>query len=250
MRLRYFAPLVLCFTLAGATQAQSYDTPQAVLEANIAATGGADAWQQVRTLRREGQMKVETPMGTMQDTYQETYQFPGYRRAEIRSNFGNNATINTPEKSWIQTDQGNEPMDEVHPLTTLALDGPNVERLLLDSDLISWMDVSRDEIGGIDAYRVRFRHDGTIYRRFYDAETLYLIAADQPGRNGTELYKYRDYREIEGLMFPFEVERKVTLRMSSGDDDAMDEQESTATATANYTAVAINPEVDPAIFGE
>ena len=59
---------LFCLALLGtapALQAQDWvlKTPEAVLEANVKATGGAEAWNKIKTVRREGALEVDFIQG-------------------------------------------------------------------------------------------------------------------------------------------------------------------------------------------
>ena len=86
--MRVITLTVLGFVLLAAApvlQAQDWvlKTAEAVLEANIKATGGADAWAKIKTMRIDGAVEFESPMGgTRTGSFVEHVKLPGYSHRE------------------------------------------------------------------------------------------------------------------------------------------------------------------------
>ena len=116
--MRAVTTTLFCLALLATTstlQAQNWTlkTAKEVLEANVEATGGTDAWNTIKTIRLEGTMEMDSPMGgggTQKGPFIVHVKLPGYshRESTMETQMGEmkSTLVMTPEKSWAESSMG------------------------------------------------------------------------------------------------------------------------------------------------
>ncbi|NNF58537.1 MAG: hypothetical protein HKN04_09865 [Rhodothermaceae bacterium] len=257
MRLATFASLLL-FILLTPARAQTdkegpkanLDTPEAVLEAHLEATGGADAWAAVQSRRDTGERIMDGFMNQkMTSRFVTTTRYPGYlhqTQATATPNGTMDVTvIQTPEGGWADTPMGRQDFPEGSrpPITT-----PKAELTLLnDAEASLTLDLGTYE--ETPAYVVTVRRDTSDARRWYDRESLLLIAAETATPDGMTLSTMADYRDVDGLLVPFEEEQEVFIRVVMGSPDSEPQVHKVSTEVT-YEQIEFNVDVDDALFAD
>lgn len=262
-------PLVtLCFLLAFApsTQAQPIkdsekallETAEEVLEANIETTGGRAAWEAVRSIQLTGTRISDAPMGggKMTATFVEIIRYPGYLHSAAQMDTPMGAMtvtrVRTPEASWVEAGEMGRRDIPVRPSLTLESACP--ELAILDNPEFAATGLATDTFDGADVYVVSHIAGGQTLRRYYDQDSLLLLAAERISAGGDddaepELVTYSNYREVDGLQISHAQVEQVTMTMITRSGDG-EETETTHRGESNLTieSVTINPDVDDSLF--
>lgn len=236
------------------------ETAEEVLAANIEATGGQSAWEAIRTLQISGTQVADSPSGgfpgsnqKVTSTFVEMIKYPGYahKMSDMDSAMGSMTVtqVRTPTQSWVEAPQIGK-RDAPH-ARNIEYEGPSVELTLLTQNEHSLSDLTIGTYHNEDVYVVSHVLDGVILKRYYSQESLLLIGAEEAAPDGEApiVIEYSDYREVEGLLFPFRENREVLMRMITR-DALGNESESTERGEAVVTIqnIIINPVVDDSLF--
>ena len=208
--MRAVTTTLFCLALLATTstlQAQNWTlkTAKEVLEANVEATGGADAWSTIKTIRLEGTMEMDSPMGgggTRKGPFIVHVKLPGYshrestmetQRGEMKSTL-----VMTPEKSWAESSMGGR--RDLPDQDWMDLESAKQELALLNNDAYTLAGLETDIADTGPIYIVSVEHNGKMYKRHYDQISLMLLAAERPSlRGGKEWIHYGDYKDVDGL---------------------------------------------------
>jgi hypothetical protein len=242
------------FGTAPALQAQEWalKTPKEVLEANIKATGGAEAWAKVKTMRLEGTMEMDSPMGggKQQGPFVVHVKLPGYSHRELtmETPMGEvkSTMVLTPEKAWAASSTG---MRRTLPARDwLDLDAANEELVLLGNDAYALTNLETDIADTGPIYVVTVEHDGKTYKRHYDQISLMLVAAERPSmQGGKEWIYYSEYREVEGLKVAHAWTSQGRVVIQQGGSGP---SEHTIEIQNTLEKIAFNVPVEDALFSE
>ena len=263
---RLFATLVALLLVLPTANAQPgkdadkslLETPEQVLNANIEATGGYAAWEAVRTLRTEGVRISDSPMGGGKVTshFVQTVRYPGYSHmvAEMVTRMGamSLTRVSTPDGGWMEAAHFGRREFPNRP--TLAMDGAKVELTILNNPDYTLTSLTTESFEGTDAYVVSVEVAGTTLRRYYDQESLLLLAAERISERGDEgsdpeLVKYRDYREVDGLLISHAHDEEITMRVISRNGDGQETETShRGESRVTIENIVINPDVDDSLF--
>jgi len=261
-----FATLIVLLLLAPAAIAQAnkdsvkalLESPEEVLEANIEAIGGRAAWAAVHTLQTEGVRISDGPMGSgkMTATFVESIRYPGYLHnvSEMDTPMGAMTVtrVSTPDASWVEA--GPMGRHDLPLVPSLKLASACAELAILNNPDYTLTGLTTDSFEGSAAYVVSVEVGGTTLRRYYDQESLLLLAAERISAGGgegsePELVKYRDYREVDGLLISHAQDEEVTMRMISrrgGGEETETQHRGESSVTIEN--IVINPDVDDALF--
>ena len=248
---------LFCLALLGtapALQAQDWvlKTAEEVLEANVKATGGAEAWNKIKTLRLEGAMEMDSPMGdgTMKGSFVVQVKHPGYSHFEsiLDSPMGEmkSTIIVTPEKSWRDSSMGGR--RDLPERDWMDLDAAKEELAILENDAYALTNLETDIIDTGPIYIVTLEHNGKTYKRHYDQISLMLLAAERPSSRGVkEWVHYGDYREVDGLKVPHMWTSQGRVRIQGGGGGPSDQ---TIEIRSTLEKIAFNVPVKDALFKE
>ena len=203
--MRLVTPLVLLFLAALLTPAYAQadktgtkvelETPEAVLEAHLEATGGADAWAAVQSRRETGERILDGVMGQkMTSRFVTTTRYPGYLHQTQEVDMPNgtmvSTVVQTPEAAWVNAPNGRHdlPVDSRPPIA----DAKPELRLLTDPAASLTLEVGT--YADTPVYIVTVTREGTEVRRWYDRESLLLVAAETASADGIALTEASNYR--------------------------------------------------------
>ena len=238
---------------APALQAQDWvlKTAAEVLEANVEATGGADAWKAIKTMRLEGTMEMDSPMGDGVRTgpFTVRVKLPGYSHREVtmESAMGEakSTVVVTPEKSWAASSMGAR--RTLPARDWMDLDAAKPELALLNDEAYTLAALATDIADTGPIYVVTVEHKGKTYKRHYDQISLMLLAAERPSVQGDrEWVYYDDYREVEGLTVAHAWTSQGQIVMQQGGEST----ERTIEIRSTLEKVAFNVPVEDALFRE
>ncbi|NNF03789.1 MAG: hypothetical protein HKN17_04920 [Rhodothermales bacterium] len=197
--------------------AQDLDNARAVIEANIEATGGVDAWQGVEDMYTEADVVVEIPQGVIVITNESWRVVPGYLLnvtefvegpPGIPAEQVNNIAYITPDGGWIENAGGRQDLNDLPEQAVASFRASSVKSeldylALPDSALVF---NGLDEIEGEEVYSIQVMNPNpqTLY---YSTDTLYLVAPEGPSpMGGTALTMILDYEEVGDVVMPFTQE--------------------------------------------
>jgi hypothetical protein len=208
--------LISSATAAG--QNAQAPTADQIVEKNVAARGGVEAWRQVRTMIWGGHIAT----GNLSDPilpFVLEYKRPTKTRFEITTGHEKTLRIFDGSTGWKElTSAVGAPIlrrFSRHELRS-AREAEGIDGLLIDHQAkgIEVALEGTDDVGGHKAYRLAATLPSGLTRHVWvDAQTfLDLKSSREPhttgGRARTESVFYRDYRAIDGLLMPMTIETR------------------------------------------
>jgi outer membrane lipoprotein-sorting protein len=203
---------------AGSAAAAELTAAQ-IVEQNVAARGGLDAWRKVRTMIWTGHIEsAHAPVPNMSFVLEQ--QRPNKTRFEIDAMSQRTLRVFDGTQGWkLRPAQNGRP--SVQPYTAQELkfaqrgqgiDGPLIDAAAKGNSVLL---EGVDEVEGHEAYRLTVRSaSGESDRVWVDAKTFLEVRYDRPsydpsGAHGTVSVFYRDYKAVEGLQIPSVIETGV-----------------------------------------
>lgn len=191
-------------------------TAEQIVEKNVAARGGLEAWRNIRTMVWLGHVETASaPDGKLPFTLQ--FERPNKTRFAIDPQGQASVRIFNGAEGWKQRRVAGGP-PETQPYTEeevkFARDGQGIDGLLIDHEAkgIRVNLDGIDEVDGKPAYRlVVTLPSGTNQHVWVDANTFLEVKSDREfhgskGQVGRVSMYYRDYHEVEGLQLPLIIE--------------------------------------------
>jgi hypothetical protein len=238
-------------TTAAALAAESAAAPeltaQQIVEKNIAARGGLEAWRKIETMIWVGHMertgeRAGAPMPAIPFVLQQKR--PNKTRFELNAMGQKTLRVFDGKRGWkLRPAQDGRP--DVEPFTPQELRYAQGE-VVIDSPLFGYeskrVAVELDGIDQVDerkAYRLILRTpSGERHNVWIDAETFLDVKYDRTSYNKagaptTVEVRYRDYKAVEGLQIPGTIE----TGSRQGSEKMVVEK------------VALNPPLDDRVFG-
>lgn len=191
-------------------------TATQVIEKNVAARGGLDAWRKIQTMVWIGHVEAANAPASRMSFILEQKR-PNKTRFEIRAQNQLSQRIYDGENGWkMRPSASGKP--EVLPFTpeelSFARDGQGIDGPLIDyaaKGVAITLD-GVDQVEGRKAYRLNVGlPSGASHHVWIDAQNFLEIKYDRRSRNalgqvGTMSVFYRDYHTIEGLQMPLTIE--------------------------------------------
>ena len=216
-RIYSFAFLAFAFLFLTSPTANAQDamTARGVIEANIEATGGLEAWRDVKDMTSEASIDFEIPqMGTLKLKLEAVSLFPGYGYTNIELLGGpavvtaeqvNQKAYYTPLEGWMEmggqrTDLKNLPeaqrqqFQRSSPKSELEfLNLPDSALVLLEDEVLNDRPV----------YAINVTTSGTTVKFLFDKETKLVAAQETNSPVGKIMSFMSDYREVNGFTMAF-----------------------------------------------
>ena len=194
-------------------------TADQIVEKNVAARGGRDAWRKVNTMVCLGHLQsVTSEAGAVPFVLQ--MKRPDKSRFEVTVDNEKSIRAFDGNQGWkVKPPRGGDA--ELAPYTAeevrFAKDAPGIDGPLIDHEAkgIAVTLDGTDEVGGHKAYRLLVKlPSGTTRHVWIDATTFLEIRYDREahgsgGRAGTVFVYYSDYKDIDGLKIPMTIETKA-----------------------------------------
>lgn len=227
---------LLFVSLALPATAQDFEDARALVKASYEKTGG-EKWKTVETMIMSTTMSMNTPQGDIFGTTKITFKYPGYTHVKVLLDIPEE--MGGPPGGMTQT-------SVMRPDTTLVVSdmagtqgapggqgpkGPSEELALLSDESVE-LSMEEGELEGAQVYIVSSSVDGVSNKYYYDTTTLYRVARGVDTGQGQAMVYFGDYREVDGLMLPFE-QRQSMMGMSQ---------------TMNVKSIEVNPTIDDTIF--
>lgn len=199
-----------------------------IVEKNIAARGGSEAWQKIQTMIWIGHVEsANTPAPSLPFVLEQKR--PNKTRFEIKAQNQMAVRVYDGTHGWkVRTASNGKP--ELEPYSTAELsfarDWQSIDGPLMDyqaKGIAVTLD-GLDEVEGHKAYRLNVKlPSGASHHVWIDAQSFLEIKYDRESRNafgmsGMVSVLYRNYQSIEGLQIPLLIESgadtaKVTDKM-------------------------------------
>ncbi|MEP6883297.1 MAG: hypothetical protein ABJC66_00980 [Gammaproteobacteria bacterium] len=230
--------LLLCGQLGGiATAAATAAThaPQAaartaaeVIERNVAARGGLQAWRKVNTMVWLGHLERAGSKEGQQIPFAMQLKRPNLTRFELKQQFdhftrifdGNHGWKVRPASDGRPETKSFSPAEVTFAQTEYVIDGPLIDYQI--KGVTAALD-GLDSVDGRKAYRLSLKLPSGAERKLWiDAATYLEIRMDRPATNPLVAGKpvsmyYRDYRAEDGLQIPHTVETRASSDQSGAE---------------------------------
>jgi hypothetical protein len=215
-----FAFVLLAASLAVAAQAGETApspalTAAQIVERNIAARGGLDAWRKIKTMAWVGH--IESPNAPGPLSFVLEIKRPNKTRFEIHAQNQKSVRMFDGTHGW-KLRAGPDGFPDLQAFTPeetkFAQDGQGIDGPLIDYEdrHVSVALQGMDKIDDAPAYRLAVTlPSGASHRVWVDAKSFLDVASDREARNafgmtGTVTVHYLDYRTVDGLKLPFLIE--------------------------------------------
>jgi len=219
--MKWFAWWMLLACFSTAALADEHDAAQElsaaqIVEKNVAARGGLEAWRKIQTMVWVGHIEsANAPAPNLPFVLE--LKRPDKARFEIKAQNQVTAHIYDGTHGWkLRPSRSGQP--ELQPYTpaelSFAKNGPGLDGPLMDyqaKGVAVTLD-GIDEVEGHKAYRLSVKlASGVSHHVWIDAHNFLDIKYDRESRNtlglsGTLSVYYRNYRTIEGLQIPHLIE--------------------------------------------
>jgi outer membrane lipoprotein-sorting protein len=210
------AGLVSAAAAAGEADSAPTLTADQIVEKNVAARGGLEAWRKIRTMVWTGRIQTGNPSAPTVPFVLE-YKRPNKMRFEIKADHEKSVRVFDGTAGWrARTSSSGAPT--VKPYSPLELrsarDAQGIGGLLIDHQTrgIKVALEGTDEVEGHRAYRLAVTlASGSTRHVWVDAQTFLDLKYDREshasgGSTGTASVFYRNYRTIDGLQIPMTME--------------------------------------------
>ena len=241
-----FAALLPTLASAAVPVAVAELTAAQIVEKNVAARGGLEAWRKVQTMVWVGHVESANAAGARLPFVLEQKR-PGRTRFELQADPAQKSMrIYDGTHGWkVRPTSSGRP--ELVPYTAdelkFARDAPVIDAPLID-DVAKGFAVALGGVGDVEgrkAYRLDVRSPaGLSHRVWVDAETFFDVKTERETRNAlgqsiTVSVYYRNYRTFEGLQMPAIIETGTAT---------------TAMDRLVIDKIALNPPLDDHIFAK
>lgn len=185
-----------------------------IVAANLSARGGAERLRALRSLRASG---VATASGGRIAHIVREIERPGRLRVEFTSQGLTAVYVLDGDSGWFVDPLAGQfepaPLPEEKAAAT-------VDQLDLEGPLLDWREkghevalVGRETLDGKPVDKLELKlHGGEVRFDYLDAETHLLVRSDAVrsvrGRRVELETSYSDYRDVDGLLFPFHIETR------------------------------------------
>jgi len=213
-----------------------------LLDAAVTAAGGADHLAAVQALETTSQATLQTPMGKTTLTVKVLRVYPGELRQELDTPMGQMVMVVAPDDAFMVTPQGTVPMpgsradrtrkdlwrDPLSLLKAYAAGGDDVSATATGSDTVDGTAVELVEVaiqGTVTTAAIDPANGHVVQLRYQDT--------GPQGAPGAVQEDYSDFREVDGLTYPFQ-----NVTTFNGEE----------VSSVAVQDVAVNPEVPEGTF--
>jgi hypothetical protein len=206
-------PLILTLSLCaiGVAAAPATQTLDGVLDKHFRAIGGADAWRGVTSTRLTGTLSINPP--GVEAPLMTVVRRPGKARVEFELMGTTGIQAIDGETAWWHSPLSGAPDPVTAPEATAASMRQTAD---LDGPLVDWQKsghslklVGETEVDGETLIELELQlATGERMRYFLDADT-YLAVKTVDLEDETNVSRFGDYREVDGLRIPFYLETET-----------------------------------------
>lgn len=218
MRRIVLIPLFFILTLPAL--AQDLTSPRAVLEANLEATGGEEAWQNVNDTHMKANIGIVMAMGEIKISLESHSTASGHIYGLVNLVDGpegipaeavRQEVYVTPDGGWVKSAQGQQ---DINDMPGAARDGlrnqfaakPELAYIDMPDSSLTLAGI-RDMPDGSRAYEVKINMGGQETTVLYDVESLYQVGQEATTPMGAVTMYSSDFRDVgNGLIVSFKQE--------------------------------------------
>ncbi|MCH8122740.1 MAG: hypothetical protein IH853_06415 [Bacteroidetes bacterium] len=210
---------VFLLTATTVSSGQDLKTPKEVFEANIEATGGSEAWNNVKTMYMKMEMVMDIQQMSLIMSTESWVVRPGYLFSKVTvhdappefpAGAGNVTTYITPDEGWVDSFQGRTEFDSLPAAQRWQYESTmhvkeELQRLALPDSMFTMLE--SEEFDGSMAYVIEMKAEPQA-RLFYDHDSLLLVGTEMPSPMGGDPFVVRvlDYETIDGLKIAHSIE--------------------------------------------
>lgn len=211
----FLIALVFLGTTSTTVVAQDTMTARSILEANIEATGGLEAWKSVKDMSTVADISFEIPqMGTLMLKLEAFSMFPGYGYTNIELQSGpavvtadqvNQKAYYSPLEGWMEAGGNRTDLNNLPPAQRAQFQrsSPKNELEYLNLPDSALVRLDDDVLNDKPVYVITVNDNGQTVKYLIDQETKYIAGQATQTQIGEVLSVMSDYREIGGFIFPF-----------------------------------------------
>ncbi|PIQ60953.1 MAG: hypothetical protein COV99_10140 [Bacteroidetes bacterium CG12_big_fil_rev_8_21_14_0_65_60_17] len=208
------------FILAFPALAQELTSPRSIIEANLEATGGQEAWEAVQDMHMKANIGIAMAMGEISISLESHSTTSGHIYGLVNLVDGpegipaeavRQEVYVTPDGGWVKSAQGQQ---DINDMPAAARDGirnqftakPELAYIDMPDSLLSLAGI-RDLPDGSRAYEVKINMAGQETTVLYDVETLYQVGQEATTPMGAITMYSSDFRDVgNGLVVSFKQE--------------------------------------------
>jgi len=182
------------------------------LLAQAVETLGGDRVDSIETLRLQGTAVQSTPQGEMQIKLTATYRYPDSLRQDLELPFGTMTMVVTPATAFVQSPQG---VMDLQGSQRQSLESNRQRNLLVllrarDEPGFVATTAGSAEVDGTPVELVQVEYDGRVTTLGIDPQTGRVLQTSYQGPGpggapGEVTQTFSDFREVDGLTYPFAV---------------------------------------------
>jgi len=211
-----------------------------LLDQAVASMGG-EVVDTMDAFRQSGDATQTTPQGDMQMKMTSTIRFPDTLRQEVELPFGKMAVVIGPNAAFANTPQGVMDLQgsQRESIESSVRRSPLILlRSRHDEGFVATV-AGTGEVGGEPVELVQIEHHGEVTTLGIDPQTGHLRQLSYRGSSGMGgppgdiVQTFSDYREVDGLVYPFAVASTFNGQPN---------------ASVSWTAVEVDPELDDSLF--
>jgi predicted Zn-dependent peptidase len=213
---------------------------RALVEQAVAAFGGAAKVDGVKTYREEGALVMKTPQGDVELKTTLVIELPDRIRQDMMTPMGAMAIVVTPQASFMQTPQGEQPMPPSMKERVVKEIGHSPLLLLRHRGAPGFTAtaVGAGTSGDTPTEQVAIEHAGETVTLGIDPKTGRVLTvafrgALPTGAPADVVQTLSDFRDVSGVMLPFKT--AIAFNGEAG-------------ASATSTSIRLNEPVDPALL--
>jgi predicted Zn-dependent peptidase len=185
-----------------------------VLGKAIAACGGVEAFQAIKTVQQKGNLTIVTPQGEMSLQADATIAFPDRLRVTMKTPMGDVSQVMNGTKAWMVSPQGTQPAPREQLISSLW---QSISYLFAHSDTegLTAQHLGEADVSGQACEIVLITPpQAKSFKLFISAQTNMPVKMDYQGMNfmGAPVaseQSFLDFREVGGVKLPF---KSVTLQ--------------------------------------
>jgi len=205
---------LILLTVPSAT-AQDLTSARAVLEANIEATGGMDAWRSVTDMVSEADIDFAIPqMGSLLIKLETWSLFPGYGYTSVEMIDGpaavpaeqvNQKAYYTPLEGWVETAAGKTDIQSLPDAQRRQFQrsSPKAELEFLNLPDSSLVMLEDEMLSDQSVYALNITTDGMTSKYLFDKSTFYVVGQETVTPMGAFMTVMSDFRTVKGFTFAF-----------------------------------------------
>jgi len=232
---------ILCALLAACSSPAPVNEVDEIVNSNLAARGGSERIQALQSIRATG---TATASGGRVARVVQEIKRPGFYRLEFSSQGTKAVFAHDGNVGWRVA-----PLEGIFEPQAVEPDidsGAGIDERDIEGPLVGWREkghqvelAGRETLAGGDAFKLKVNlANGKISYDYVDVDSRQIVRSDKTEMIRGEAVEieetYSDFREVDGLVFPYHIETHVIDRPE--------------VITIDVDTVELDPELDDALF--